>query len=117
MSSAPTLEVELGLVAAGADLVIGCDEVGRGAIAGPVAVGIVAVDPRLGGVPEGLRDSKLLSPRRREALHGPVSLGRHRAVGFGARRRSTSRVAPRSARRAARARRSLTVASPAPSCC
>lgn len=44
------------------------DEVGRGALAGPVTAGLVVL--RSGterGVP-GLRDSKLLSPARREAL-------------------------------------------------
>lgn len=48
-------------------LVIACDEVGRGALAGPVAVGAVAVDaPRARRrVPQGLRDSKLVPERRR----------------------------------------------------
>ena len=36
----PTLRVERALFKDGATLVIGCDEVGRGAIAGPVAVGV-----------------------------------------------------------------------------
>ena len=36
MSTAPTLEVERALFVAGAPVVIGCDEVGRGAIAGVV---------------------------------------------------------------------------------
>jgi len=66
----PTLDRELALIA-GAPLVIGCDEVGRGAIAGPVAVGVAAASPLLldaALVPGGLRDSKLLSPARRETL-------------------------------------------------
>ncbi len=48
-------------------LVIACDEVGRGALAGPVAVGAVAVDaPRARKrVPAGLRDSKLVPEHRR----------------------------------------------------
>ncbi|WP_251449989.1 ribonuclease HII [Microbacterium sp. Marseille-Q6648] len=48
-------------------LVIACDEVGRGALAGPVAVGAVAVDaPRSRKrVPTGLRDSKLVPEHRR----------------------------------------------------
>lgn len=79
----PTLRVELDLAAAGADVVVGCDEVGRGAIAGPVAVGAVAVVPAAGGMPEGLRDSKLLSPKRREAIHDAVAAwGVARAVGL-----------------------------------
>jgi ribonuclease HII len=49
-------------------LVAGCDEVGRGALAGPVTVGVVVVDASVGRVPKGLADSKLLTPQRREAL-------------------------------------------------
>ena len=48
------------------------DEVGRGALAGPVSVGVVVVTPTIGRVPAGLRDSKLLTPAAREALVGPV---------------------------------------------
>jgi ribonuclease HII len=48
-------------------LVIACDEVGRGALAGPVAVGAVVVDERDARrrVPTGLRDSKLVPEARR----------------------------------------------------
>jgi len=48
-------------------LVIACDEVGRGALAGPVAVGAAVVDaPRSRKrVPQGLRDSKLVPELRR----------------------------------------------------
>jgi len=70
----PTLEVETELHAAGARYVIGCDEVGRGAIAGPVAVGLAVVDRGVGSQPEGLRDSKMLSEKRREAL-APLAAG------------------------------------------
>lgn len=68
--TAPALDVELRLAAALGDgaLVVGIDEVGRGAVAGPVAVGAVAVDPTSATVPEGLRDSKLLTAGRRQAL-------------------------------------------------
>lgn len=66
--AAPTLEFEAQLHDGGARFVIGCDEVGRGAIAGPVAVGLCVVDISVGAMPEGLRDSKLLSEKRREAL-------------------------------------------------
>jgi ribonuclease HII len=65
----PTLDLERELHAAGATWVIGCDEVGRGAIAGPVAVGLGAVHLECGEMPAGLRDSKLLSEKRREALY------------------------------------------------
>ncbi|WJL95764.1 ribonuclease HII [Microbacterium sp. ET2] len=51
-------------------VVIACDEVGRGALAGPVAVGAVAVDaPRSRKrVPQGLRDSKLVPEHHRPAV-------------------------------------------------
>ncbi|MFC4223443.1 ribonuclease HII [Lysinibacter cavernae] len=72
VSNAPTLDLEHELLSTGASLVIGCDEVGRGAIAGPVSVGVAAYDRGCGGFPEGLRDSKLLSEKRREALYAPT---------------------------------------------
>lgn len=68
----PTLEFETSLHASGARFVIGCDEVGRGAIAGPVAVGMCVVDSGVGAFPSGLRDSKMLSEKRREVL-APLS--------------------------------------------
>jgi ribonuclease HII len=79
----PTLEFESELHAAGARYVIGCDEVGRGAIAGPVAVGVCIVDASIGAHPRGLRDSKMLSEKRREEL-APQASGwaRHSAVGL-----------------------------------
>ncbi|MBB5632491.1 ribonuclease HII [Cryobacterium mesophilum] len=64
----PTLQLEFELLAGGAHYVIGCDEVGRGAIAGPVAVGMCAIDANVGSFPPGLRDSKMLSEKRREEL-------------------------------------------------
>lgn len=68
MSSAPTLRVERSLLRAGADAVICLDEVGRGALAGPVTVGAVLVEPETKPAPRGVRDSKELSPRGRAAL-------------------------------------------------
>jgi ribonuclease HII len=70
----PTLEVEAALHASGHRFVIGCDEVGRGAIAGPVAVGLAVVDRGVGTHPMGLRDSKMLAERRREEL-APLAAG------------------------------------------
>ncbi|WP_112320797.1 ribonuclease HII [Oceanibium sediminis] len=46
--------------------VCGVDEVGRGPWAGPVVAAAVILDPAR--IPEGLRDSKKLSAKRREAL-------------------------------------------------
>lgn len=63
-----TLDFERSLVRPGM-LVAGVDEVGRGALAGPVVVGITVVDPHAcAPVPNGLTDSKLLSPNRRESF-------------------------------------------------
>ena len=66
--SDPTLDVESDLLRTGARFVIGCDEVGRGALAGPVAVGFAAVNSAVLPMPPGLRDSKMLSESRREQL-------------------------------------------------
>lgn len=71
-SKPPTLRRERDLLESGARYVIGCDEVGRGAIAGPVAVGVCIVDVRK-RIPRGLRDSKLLSEKVREALAPTVT--------------------------------------------
>lgn len=68
----PTLDVERALFDGGASVVIGIDEVGRGAIAGPVAVGVAAVTPMCLPLPDGVRDSKLLSEKRREQLEPVV---------------------------------------------
>lgn len=79
----PTLRVERALFKDGATLVIGCDEVGRGAIAGPVAVGLGVFLPDVRRMPKGLRDSKLLSEARREELHPQVAAwAPHSAVGL-----------------------------------
>lgn len=79
----PTLELERMRFAAGAPLVIGIDEVGRGAIAGPVAVGVQVVFAGTDTFPEGLRDSKLLSEPRRDALAPLIREWGPGAVGFG----------------------------------
>lgn len=67
MATDPTLGRERDLFANGARLVIGVDEVGRGAVAGPVMVG-VAVIASITDFPAGLRDSKLMSATARERL-------------------------------------------------
>ncbi|KAM9865220.1 Ribonuclease HII [Leucobacter aridicollis] len=82
LSKDPTLDVELAAFAAGTELIIGLDEVGRGAIAGPVAVGAHAVLAGVETFPEGLRDSKLLSEKKREAIAPLVAEWGPGAVGF-----------------------------------
>jgi ribonuclease HII len=64
----PTLRVERAMHREGIQFVIGCDEVGRGAIAGPVGVGFSVVGIGVRKHPDGLRDSKMLSEKRREEL-------------------------------------------------
>lgn len=81
-SKDPTLDYERDCFARGAGLIIGIDEVGRGSIAGPVAVGVHAVVAGTETFPEGLRDSKLLSEKRREKVAPLVLEWGAGAVGF-----------------------------------
>ena len=69
----PTLAVEARLWQAGFGRVAGVDEAGRGALAGPVVAGavIVPILPQPETLPppwDQVRDSKVLSPARRETL-------------------------------------------------
>ncbi|MBA3911267.1 MAG: ribonuclease HII [Rhodobacter sp.] len=57
--------------AAGAQMVVGVDEVGRGPLAGPVTACAVRLDPDR--IPAGLRDSKVLTATRREALFAEIN--------------------------------------------
>lgn len=68
----PSRDREFQMFEQGIGTIACIDEVGRGAIAGPVVLGLVVVQPVMGQVPVGLRDSKLLSPMRREVLNGLV---------------------------------------------
>lgn len=61
-----TLKFEKSAWAAGAKLIAGVDEVGRGSLFGPVVAAAVILDP--GYRIRGLRDSKLLPAERREEL-------------------------------------------------
>lgn len=54
------------------EIVVGIDEVGRGALAGPLTVGAVVLSSET-PPPNGLTDSKLLSPAQREALVEPLA--------------------------------------------
>lgn len=66
--SFPSLELELELLAT-YDQVIGIDEVGRGAIAGPVAVGAAVITKLTPAeIPSGLRDSKLIAENKRDEV-------------------------------------------------
>jgi ribonuclease HII len=72
----PSLSLERELWASGARFIIGMDEVGRGAIAGPVAVGVAlldSLDERVSANwPSNLKDSKLLSEKARNEILTPV---------------------------------------------
>ena len=67
-SSPPTLRVERRLLREGATVVAAVDEVGRGALSGPVTVGVVLVTSRTRSAPARVRDSKALPARVREDL-------------------------------------------------
>src|SRR3989344_6984958 len=62
-----TLGYEYKLWNEGKTLVCGIDEVGRGCFAGPVVAGAVIFSPD-SKVPDGIADSKLLKPSKREKL-------------------------------------------------
>ena len=64
----PDLRMERALLRSGARVLVGMDEVGRGALAGPVTVGAVAVDLTTRTCPQGVADSKLLTAAARERL-------------------------------------------------
>ncbi|HEY5664960.1 MAG TPA: ribonuclease HII [Ilumatobacter sp.] len=68
---APTRKIEQELWAQGHDTIVGIDEVGRGAWAGPLMVG-AAIVPRDSRV-LGVRDSKMLTERDREQLFDRVA--------------------------------------------
>ncbi|MEN9706909.1 MAG: hypothetical protein RIS31_475 [Actinomycetota bacterium] len=72
--TSPSLNLERELFDSGAKYVLGIDEVGRGAIAGPVAVGVTVIEiSKLNEPwPAKLRDSKLLSEKVREELFEPT---------------------------------------------
>ncbi|HVB94487.1 MAG TPA: ribonuclease HII, partial [Acidimicrobiales bacterium] len=68
----PSRRAERSLLKEGFEVIVGLDEVGRGAWAGPVTVG-VAVIPAGVSPPKGLRDSKLVPEEEREALFPRVT--------------------------------------------
>ena len=75
----PDLSVERELWRAGLRRVAGVDEVGRGALAGPLVAAAVMLPAckgaalrRLRAALAGLHDSKLLPPERRRELLGPI---------------------------------------------
>ena len=71
----PSLEHERRLLAAGHTLIAGLDDAGRGAWAGPVSAGAVILplaDPELYAKLRGVTDSKLCTPRQRDAYYDQI---------------------------------------------
>ena len=61
--------------------VAGCDEAGRGPLAGPVVAAAVILDPER--IPRGLNDSKKLDAEEREKLYEKICATAQVAVAFG----------------------------------
>ena len=71
-SRKPSLRVERALQRDGHRVLAGMDEVGRGALAGPVSVGVVVIDETCRSAPVGVKDSKLLTPLARRRMVRPI---------------------------------------------
>ena len=63
----PTFRRERAALKRGVWPIAGCDEAGRGPLAGPVVAAAVILDPD--NIPRGLDDSKRLTPERRAVLY------------------------------------------------
>jgi ribonuclease HII len=60
--------------------IAGCDEAGRGPLAGPVVAAAVVLDPKR--IPRGLNDSKKLDRAEREKLYAKICASAEVAVAF-----------------------------------
>src|SRR5580700_1614155 len=76
----PTFRRERAAIKRGVWPVAGCDEAGRGPLAGPVVAAAVILDPKR--VPRGLDDSKKLNAAMREKLYARICASAHVAVAF-----------------------------------
>ena len=76
----PTFRRERAALKRGVWPVAGCDEAGRGPLAGPVVAAAVILDPK--HVPRGLDDSKKLDHETREKLHAKICASAEVAVAF-----------------------------------
>jgi ribonuclease HII len=74
----PSFRRERAAIKRGVWPVAGCDEAGRGPLAGPVVAAAVVLDPKR--VPRGLDDSKKLDPETREKLHAKICASAEVAV-------------------------------------
>ena len=78
----PTFRRERRALNNGVFPVAGCDEAGRGPLAGPVVAAAVILDPAR--IPRGLNDSKKLDAAARERLYEKICASAQVAVAFGA---------------------------------
>ena len=76
----PSFRRERALIKRGVWPVAGCDEAGRGPLAGPVVAAAVVLDPAR--IPKGIDDSKRLTPERREELFEEICATASFAVAF-----------------------------------
>src|SRR5258708_6528546 len=76
----PSFRRERALIKRGVWPVAGCDEAGRGPLAGPVVAAAVVLDPKR--IPKGIDDSKRLTTERREELVEGICLTAPFAVAF-----------------------------------
>src|SRR3989454_3365971 len=76
----PTFRRERAAIKRGVWPVAGCDEAGRGPLAGPVVAAAVILDPKR--VPRGLDDSKKLDAPTREKLYAKICASAEVAVAF-----------------------------------
>lgn len=74
----PTFAREANAYRRGFTPVAGCDEAGRGPLAGPVVAAAVILDPTR--VPKGLDDSKMLEPEERDVLFDKICASAEVAV-------------------------------------
>src|SRR5689334_6370184 len=74
----PSFRRERALIKRGVWPVAGCDEAGRGPLAGPVVAAAVILDPAR--VPRGLDDSKKLDAATREKLYAKICASAQVAV-------------------------------------
>src|SRR5689334_17531705 len=77
----PTFRRERRALNKGIFPVAGCDEAGRGPLAGPVVAAAVVLDPQR--IPRGLNDSKKLDAAEREKLYEKICATAQVAVAFG----------------------------------
>jgi ribonuclease HII len=82
----PTFRRERRAINKGIWPIAGCDEAGRGPLAGPVVAAAVVLDPKR--IPRGLNDSKKLDREQREQLYLKICASAEVAVAYG----STARI-------------------------